>query len=279
MSLHGCDAHCWWHWKTTPDTAFWWLSRHKFNDQLASCSDALQQTKWTQILYMTQCALLAAFRKYGAVDARVMLDRITQRSRGFGFVHFDNKEDLEEAIEKMHDVDIDGRKISVTRAIPQERIQPGTPAHALSRRDRCLCLPRLSCRMRFLKRLIASALLESMAAAKCHLVSKSLSLKIHLCFIFRNDADLHHLNLPKYVMLQTLLWLPWMMSWYCIGKDFNADSLLQRHLQSGAFKIYRYREDRGYRGGGYRGHGGGYDRGYDYDRYDRRGGGGGGGYG
>ena len=66
-----------------------------------------------------------------------MLDRVTQRSRGFGFVHFDNKEDLEEAVEKMHDTEIDGRKISVNRAIPQERIQPGTPAHALSRsRDR-----------------------------------------------------------------------------------------------------------------------------------------------
>ena len=78
----------------------------------------------------------AAFRKYGAVDARVMLDRVTSRSRGFGFVHFDNEDDLKDAVEKMHDADIDGRKISVTRAIPQDKIQPGTPAHALSRRDR-----------------------------------------------------------------------------------------------------------------------------------------------
>ena len=78
----------------------------------------------------------AAFRKYGASDARVMLDRVTSRSRGFGFVHFPNKEDMEEAIEKMHDTEIDGRKISVTRAIPQDSVQPGTPAAALGKRDR-----------------------------------------------------------------------------------------------------------------------------------------------
>ena len=65
-----------------------------------------------------------------------MLDRVTQRSRGFGFVHFDNKEDMDEAIEKLHDTEIDGRKISVTRAIPQDSIQPGTPAAALGKRER-----------------------------------------------------------------------------------------------------------------------------------------------
>lgn len=65
-----------------------------------------------------------------------MLDRVTQRSRGFGFVHFGNKEDMEEAVEKMHDTEIDGRKISVNRAIPQDSIQPGTPAAALGKRER-----------------------------------------------------------------------------------------------------------------------------------------------
>ena len=67
-----------------------------------------------------------------------MLDRVTNRSRGFGFVHFNNKEDMDEAVEKMHETELDGRKISVNRAIPQDSIQPGTPAAAIGRRsDRC----------------------------------------------------------------------------------------------------------------------------------------------
>jgi RNA recognition motif-containing protein len=63
-----------------------------------------------------------------------MLDRLTQRSRGFGFVHFDTAEDLEEAIKVMHNHELDGRKISVTRAIPQSETAPGTPAGVLGSR-------------------------------------------------------------------------------------------------------------------------------------------------
>lgn len=73
----------------------------------------------------------AAFKEFGAIDAKVMLDRVTQRSRGFGFVHFDRKEDMEEAIKDMHNRELDGRKISVTRAIPQSETAPGTPAGML----------------------------------------------------------------------------------------------------------------------------------------------------
>jgi RNA recognition motif-containing protein len=75
----------------------------------------------------------AAFKEFHAIDARVMLDRQTQRSRGFGFVHFAAKEDMEDAVHGLHGTEIDSRKISVTRAIPQSETAPGTPAAALAR--------------------------------------------------------------------------------------------------------------------------------------------------
>ena len=76
---------------------------------------------------------VAVFTKYAQapVDARVMLDKMTGRSRGFGFVTFDTKEDMEECITKLDKTELEGRRISVTRAIPQTEIAPGAPAHSL----------------------------------------------------------------------------------------------------------------------------------------------------
>lgn len=80
------------------------------------------------------CALSlpAEFRDYDAVGARVQLDKATGRSRGFGFVMFADEKALKAACAAMHQTEMDGRKISVTRAIPQSETVPGTPAAALN---------------------------------------------------------------------------------------------------------------------------------------------------
>lgn len=80
--------------------------------------------------------LLTEFREFGAVGARVQLDRATGRSRGFGFVMFADEKGLRDAIAAMDKTDVDGRRISVTRAIPQNETAPGTPAAALQRGSR-----------------------------------------------------------------------------------------------------------------------------------------------
>ncbi|KAK9787870.1 hypothetical protein WJX73_002025 [Symbiochloris irregularis] len=81
--------------------------------------------------HMNDRELKDTFRKYGPCEARVMADKITGRSRGFGFVIFESTEDMEAARKELHDSEIDGRKVSVTIAIPQSETAPGTPASHL----------------------------------------------------------------------------------------------------------------------------------------------------
>ena len=50
------------------------------------------------------------------VDAKVVINRDTGRSRGFGFVTFQSEEDAARAIEKLDGSTLDGRSIRVDRA-------------------------------------------------------------------------------------------------------------------------------------------------------------------
>lgn len=52
-------------------------------------------------------------------SVRIITDRETGRSRGFGFVELKNAEDLQKAIEALNGKDVDGREIRVAEA--QER--------------------------------------------------------------------------------------------------------------------------------------------------------------
>ncbi|PWA48216.1 glycine-rich RNA-binding protein RZ1A [Artemisia annua] len=65
-------------------------------------------------------ALKDAFSKFGRLlDAKVVVDKESDRSRGFGFVTFEDKHAMEDAIEAMNGVDLDGRNITVDKAQPQ----------------------------------------------------------------------------------------------------------------------------------------------------------------
>ncbi|EOY21859.1 RNA-binding family protein with retrovirus zinc finger-like domain isoform 1 [Theobroma cacao] len=62
-----------------------------------------------------------AFEKFGnLLEAKVVVDKFSGRSRGFGFVTFDDKTAMEEAIEAMNGMDLDGRNITVDRAQPHQ---------------------------------------------------------------------------------------------------------------------------------------------------------------
>lgn len=61
--------------------------------------------------------LRAAFEPYGeVVEAKVITDRDTGRSRGFGFVTFGSSESASRAIEERDGTSLDGRTIRVNEA-------------------------------------------------------------------------------------------------------------------------------------------------------------------
>ncbi|KAA8545562.1 hypothetical protein F0562_020346 [Nyssa sinensis] len=65
--------------------------------------------------------LKEAFEKFGhLLEAKVVIDKVSGRSRGFGFVTFDDKNAMEDAIEEMNGMDLDGRAITVDKAQPNQ---------------------------------------------------------------------------------------------------------------------------------------------------------------
>lgn len=61
------------------------------------------------------------FGECGTVsDGVILQDRETGRSRGFGFVTFASDDEAKAAIEKFHDFEFMGRKLTVNEARPRE---------------------------------------------------------------------------------------------------------------------------------------------------------------
>jgi cold-inducible RNA-binding protein len=57
------------------------------------------------------------FEEHGTVvSAKVIMDRSTGRSRGFGFVEMENPEDAQKAIKALNDSTLQGRNITVNDA-------------------------------------------------------------------------------------------------------------------------------------------------------------------
>jgi RNA recognition motif-containing protein len=54
------------------------------------------------------------------VSAKVIFDRETNRSKGFGFVEMGSEEDAQKAIAQLNGKELDGRTIAVNEARPQE---------------------------------------------------------------------------------------------------------------------------------------------------------------
>ncbi len=70
---------------------------------------------------VTDDQLREIFEAVGVVtSAKVIVDRETNRSKGFGFVEMSSDEEAKAAIEKLSNKEVDGRAITVNEARPQE---------------------------------------------------------------------------------------------------------------------------------------------------------------
>ena len=69
----------------------------------------------------TEGALEELFAQYGTVtEAMLVMDKMTQRPRGFGFVTMGSAEEAQKAIDALNGKNVDGRNLIVNEARPRE---------------------------------------------------------------------------------------------------------------------------------------------------------------
>ncbi len=70
---------------------------------------------------VTEGTLQEIFAAHGTVEsATVISDRMTGRSKGFGFVEMSSQEEAQAAIDKLNGTDLEGRNITVNEAKPRQ---------------------------------------------------------------------------------------------------------------------------------------------------------------
>ncbi len=66
------------------------------------------------------------FEEYGEVsEVKIISDKFTGRSKGFGFVEMDNAEEAQKAIEELNNAELGGRNIKVNESRPKSEDSRG----------------------------------------------------------------------------------------------------------------------------------------------------------
>lgn len=70
---------------------------------------------------LTEGDLQEAFEEFGGVSSvKIITDKFTGKSKGFGFVEMDNDSEAETAIEQLNGAELSGRAIQVKKALPKK---------------------------------------------------------------------------------------------------------------------------------------------------------------
>ena len=91
----------------------WRLGRQNRKSDIVSNKVFVGGLSWDT----SDASLREAFEQFGpVVEAKVISDRDTGRSRGFGFVTFNSASEAQAAIQEMDGRDLDGREVRVNEA-------------------------------------------------------------------------------------------------------------------------------------------------------------------
>jgi RNA recognition motif-containing protein len=74
---------------------------------------------------VAEAKLQEHFAKHGnVVSARIVTDKFSGRSKGFGFVEMSSDDEAQRAVSALNGTDFEGRNIVVSEARPQEQRSP-----------------------------------------------------------------------------------------------------------------------------------------------------------
>ncbi|KAJ0973388.1 hypothetical protein J5N97_021347 [Dioscorea zingiberensis] len=78
--------------------------------------------------YTTEDSLSEAFSQFGqVVEAKIVMDRVSDRSKGFGFVTFASEDEAQKALAEMNGKVLNGRVVFVDIAKPKIRFDDALP--------------------------------------------------------------------------------------------------------------------------------------------------------
>jgi cold-inducible RNA-binding protein len=93
--------------------------------QVANISHIMKLYVGNLSFQTTEGALEELFAQYGTVtEAMLVMDKMTQRPRGFGFVTMGSAEEAQKAIDALNGKNVDGRNLIVNEARPREDRPP-----------------------------------------------------------------------------------------------------------------------------------------------------------
>jgi RNA recognition motif-containing protein len=73
---------------------------------------------------MKEQNLVEVFQEFGPVEsAKIIIDKKTRRSKGYGFVEMQSESDEDKAVDSMNGQDLGGRKVKVSKANPKKEAE------------------------------------------------------------------------------------------------------------------------------------------------------------